>query len=118
MIHDSGVKSKSCEHSIPIKEINFVNDIPRVRWTEEEVDRMNVIEELQFAVVGKLSYGWSGLDDLRIQLPKQLNIKGDCKISLLQNWLILMKFDQWRILLMYYPIMCTTLIQMMGILIN
>ncbi|PHU19617.1 hypothetical protein BC332_10768 [Capsicum chinense] len=83
------VEQKKCRYLV-----NFVNGIPRVKWTEEEVDRMNVIEGLQFAVVGKFSYGWPDFDNLRIQLPKQLNIKGDCKIGLLRNRLILMRFDR------------------------
>lgn len=49
-------------------------------WMEEEVDRMNIIEELQYAVIEKFSYGRPVLDDLYIQIPKQLNIKGDCRI--------------------------------------
>ncbi|KAG5611175.1 hypothetical protein H5410_022456 [Solanum commersonii] len=32
-------------------------------------------------VVGKFSYGWPDLDELRIQIPKQCNVKGDCKIG-------------------------------------
>lgn len=86
------LKGKACVHQIPMKNIIFVNGIPRVVWTEEEVDRMNVIEELQFAIVGKFSYGWPELDDLHIQLPKQLKVKGDCKIGLLRNH-ILLRFE-------------------------
>ncbi|KAH0746831.1 hypothetical protein KY285_008488 [Solanum tuberosum] len=70
---------------IPIKKIYYNNGIPRVTWTEEEVDRMNTIENLQYAVIGKFSYGWPDLEELRIQIPKQCNVKGDCKIGLLRN---------------------------------
>lgn len=45
----------------------LMDGTPRVRWTKEEVDRMNIIEDLTYAVVGKFSYG---LPDLRIQIPK------------------------------------------------
>ncbi|KAK4737031.1 hypothetical protein R3W88_000728 [Solanum pinnatisectum] len=42
---------------------------------------MNTIENLQYAVVGKFSYGWPELDELRVQIPKQCNVKGDCQIE-------------------------------------
>ncbi|KAH0746225.1 hypothetical protein KY285_007882 [Solanum tuberosum] len=31
---------------IPIKKIQYVEGVPRITWTEEEVDKMNVIENL------------------------------------------------------------------------
>lgn len=77
---------------IPIKKVCYNNGTPRIIWTEEEVDRMNIIENLQYAVVGKFSYGWPELEDLRFQIPKQCNIKGECKIGLLRNRHILMRF--------------------------
>lgn len=62
-------------------------------WTEEEVDRINVTEELQYAIIGKFSYGWTELEDLGIQIPKQLKVKGDCRIGFLRNHHILMRFN-------------------------
>lgn len=85
--------SKASVDSIPIKKLTYNAGIPRVVWTEEEVDRMNVIENLQYAVIGKFSYGWPDMEDLRIQIPKQLNVKGDCTIGLLRNRHILITFD-------------------------
>lgn len=70
---------------IPIKKPLYINGIPRITWTEEEVKRMNTIENLQYAVIGKFSYGWPEMDDLRTQIPKQCNVKGGCKIGLLRN---------------------------------
>uniref|UniRef100_M1A206 DUF4283 domain-containing protein n=1 Tax=Solanum tuberosum TaxID=4113 RepID=M1A206_SOLTU len=78
---------------IPIKNVTYIDGIRRVKWTKEEVDRMNIIEDLTYAVVDKFSYGLPDLEDLRIQIPKQLNVKGDVKIGLLRNWHILMRFD-------------------------
>lgn len=63
-------------------------------WTEKEVDRMNTIENLQFAVVGKFSYGWPELEELRLLIPKQCIIKGECKIGLLRNRHVLIRLDQ------------------------
>lgn len=78
---------------IPIKNLSYINGVPRVMWTEEEVDRMNTIENLQYTVVGKFSYGWPELEDLRTQIPKQCHVKGECKIDLLRNRHILMRFS-------------------------
>lgn len=44
-------------------------------------------------MVGKFSNGWPDLDELRIQIPKQCNVKGDCNIGLLRNRHILMRFN-------------------------
>ncbi|WMV25600.1 hypothetical protein MTR67_018985 [Solanum verrucosum] len=79
-----------------MKQIQYVEGVPRITWTEEEVNRMNVIENLQFAVIGKFSYGWPELDDLRVQIPKQLQIKGDCNIGLLRNRHILIILSQMK----------------------
>ncbi|KAH0716602.1 hypothetical protein KY290_012762 [Solanum tuberosum] len=70
---------------IPLKKVTYTGGIPRVSWTEDEVNRMNTIENLQFAVIGKFSYGWPEIDELQMILPRQCNIKGGCKIGLLRN---------------------------------
>lgn len=54
---------------------------------------MNIIENLQYAIVGKFSYGWSELSELRDFIPKQCGISGACKIGFLRNRHILMRFD-------------------------
>ncbi|KAK4736949.1 hypothetical protein R3W88_000646 [Solanum pinnatisectum] len=55
---------------------------------------MNILEDLQYAVIGKFSYGWPELEELRTTLPHQCNIKGECKIGFLRNWHILIRLDQ------------------------
>ncbi|KAH0725267.1 hypothetical protein KY284_001132 [Solanum tuberosum] len=57
--------------TVPLKKLTFNNGIPQVTWTEEEVTRMNIMENLQYAVIGKFSYGWPELDELRRIIPKQ-----------------------------------------------
>uniref|UniRef100_M1CST3 Uncharacterized protein n=1 Tax=Solanum tuberosum TaxID=4113 RepID=M1CST3_SOLTU len=37
---------------ILVKQVSYNNGVPRIVWTEKEVDRMNIIENLQYAVVG------------------------------------------------------------------
>ncbi|KAF3614904.1 hypothetical protein FXO38_35418 [Capsicum annuum] len=66
---------------IPIKKQHFINGSPRVRWIEEEVNRMNIIKGLQYVVIGKFSYGWPDLEDLKLQLPGQLNVKGIATVN-------------------------------------
>ncbi|KAF3623205.1 hypothetical protein FXO37_31978 [Capsicum annuum] len=51
--------------SILFKKYNYVNSVPRVVWISEEVDRMNVMEELQYAVIGGgRNYASYGMDIL------------------------------------------------------
>ncbi|KAG5610940.1 hypothetical protein H5410_022221 [Solanum commersonii] len=54
---------------------------------------MIVIEELQYAIIGKISNGWTELEDLHIQILIQLKVKGDCRIGFLRNHHILMRFN-------------------------
>lgn len=72
-LHSKGVHAET----ISIKGLSFNNEVPRVTWTEEEVQKMNIMENIQYTVVGKFSYGWPELEDLRVHIPKQCNIKGE-----------------------------------------
>ncbi|KAF3667635.1 hypothetical protein FXO38_08480 [Capsicum annuum] len=65
---------------IPRKEVLLVEGVPHNKWTEEEVDRMNMIENFQYAVIGKFTYEWLDLKELRLIIPQQCDIKGDCQI--------------------------------------
>lgn len=80
--------------SIPLKKLTYNNGVPRIQWTEVEVNRIHIMENLQFAIVGKFSYGWPEMEELRSQISKQCNIKRDCIIGLLRNRHILIKFDR------------------------
>ncbi|KAK4727146.1 hypothetical protein R3W88_032063 [Solanum pinnatisectum] len=62
--------------TINVKPITLLHGEPYLRWTESEVSKMNTIENLQHAIVGKFSYGWPDLDELRTSIPSQCNIKG------------------------------------------
>ncbi|WMV47178.1 hypothetical protein MTR67_040563 [Solanum verrucosum] len=46
---------------------------------------MIINENLEFAVIGKFSYGWPDIQELRKLIPKQCELKGECKIGLLSN---------------------------------
>ncbi|KAG5600021.1 hypothetical protein H5410_031391 [Solanum commersonii] len=41
------------------------NGVPSVTWTEDEVKRMNALENLQYAVIGKFSFGWPQLEGIK-----------------------------------------------------
>lgn len=76
---------------IPFKPATFLHGQPFVKFTESEVDRMNIIEGLQYAVLGKFSYGWPDLQELRRLIPVQCGIKGDCNIGLLRDKHVLIR---------------------------
>lgn len=75
----------SAVEPIPLRRITFLHGKLMVKFTKSEVERMNVIEGLQYAVVGKLSYGWPDLQELRRIIRAQVGIKGECNIGLLRD---------------------------------
>ncbi|KAG5630299.1 hypothetical protein H5410_002016 [Solanum commersonii] len=83
--HKDTTNYSSTVKPILIKSLSYIEGVPRVVWTVEEVDRMNIIENLQYAVIGKFSYGWPKIEEVRIHIPKQCNVKGECKIGSLWN---------------------------------
>lgn len=70
---------------LPLKNLTYLHGEPRVIWEEEEVAQMIVNEDLEFAVVGKFSYGWRDIQELRKIIPKQCDLKGDVNIGLICN---------------------------------
>uniref|UniRef100_M1BH23 Non-LTR retroelement reverse transcriptase n=1 Tax=Solanum tuberosum TaxID=4113 RepID=M1BH23_SOLTU len=76
---------------IPLKPITYLHGEPQVIWEQDEVEQMIVNENLEYAVVGKFSYGWPEIQDLRKLIPKQCELKGDCNIGLLSNRHVLIK---------------------------
>ncbi|KAG5629052.1 hypothetical protein H5410_000769 [Solanum commersonii] len=77
--------------TINVKPITLLHGEPYLRWTEFVVSKMNTIENLQHAIVGKFSYGWPDLDKLLTSIPAQCNIKGDFQIGYFQNRHILIQ---------------------------
>ncbi|KAH0649909.1 hypothetical protein KY284_029821 [Solanum tuberosum] len=74
-----------------VKPISYLHGEPRVMWEHEEIDQMIVNENLEYAVVGKFSYGWPEIQELRKLIPKQCELKGECKIGLLSKMHILIR---------------------------
>lgn len=52
---------------------------------------MIVREKLQYAVIGKFSYEWPEIEDLRRIIPKQCELKGEYNIGLLSNKHVLIR---------------------------
>ncbi|CAN4114567.1 unnamed protein product [Withania somnifera] len=48
-------------------------------------------ENLEYAVVGKFSYGWPTIQDLRRLIPMQCELKGECNVGLLCNRHVLIR---------------------------
>ncbi|WMV42629.1 hypothetical protein MTR67_036014 [Solanum verrucosum] len=72
-----------------MKQIVYLHGEPSIVWEEEEVEQMIINEDRQYAVVGKFSYGWPDIKDLRQLIPKQCELKGDVNIGLLINRYVL-----------------------------
>lgn len=66
-----------------MKLIAYLHGEPRIIWEEDEVAQMIINESLEYAVIGKFSYGWPDKQDLRKIIPKQCELKGECKVGLL-----------------------------------
>lgn len=52
---------------------------------------MIISEDLQYVVVGKISYEWPDIQDLRRLIPKKWELKGEVNIGLLSNKYILIR---------------------------
>ncbi|KAG5600513.1 hypothetical protein H5410_031883 [Solanum commersonii] len=84
------IKPKSPPHKpVPMKQIAYLHGEPRIVWEEEEVEQMIINENLQYAIVGKFSYGWPAIQELRKLIPKQCELKGEVNIGLLTNRYVL-----------------------------
>ncbi|KAF3670317.1 hypothetical protein FXO38_07151 [Capsicum annuum] len=62
--------------------------------TEDEVNRMNIMEKFRYAVVSKFSYGWSEMNEHRSKIPNNAKLRDIATISLLMNRHILIRFDR------------------------
>ncbi|KAH0681258.1 hypothetical protein KY284_022343 [Solanum tuberosum] len=67
--------TSTASESISHKDVIMVEGIPHIKWMEEEVETMNKMENLQYAVVGKFTYEWTDLEELRRIIPQQCAIK-------------------------------------------
>lgn len=52
---------------------------------------MNIIESLEYDVIGKFSHGWLELQELRRFISSQRGIKGECNSGFFKNRHVLIK---------------------------
>ncbi|KAH0685963.1 hypothetical protein KY284_016516 [Solanum tuberosum] len=63
------------------KPIAYLHGEPKIIWEEEEVEHMIIKENLEFAVIGKFSYGWPEIQDLRKLIPKPYELWENAKLD-------------------------------------
>ncbi|KAG5632274.1 hypothetical protein H5410_003991 [Solanum commersonii] len=49
---------KPYKKPLPLKPISYLHGEPQVIWDVEEVNQIIVNENLEYAMIGKFSYGW------------------------------------------------------------
>ncbi|KAG5581764.1 hypothetical protein H5410_052391 [Solanum commersonii] len=92
LMYANKVKAKSSQYmSVSMKQVAYLHGEPRIKWEGEEVEQMIINEDLQFAVIGKFSYEWPDIQDLRRLIPKQCELKGNVNIGLLSNTYVLIR---------------------------
>ncbi|KAK4373753.1 hypothetical protein RND71_009137 [Anisodus tanguticus] len=76
---------------ILMKQITYLHGEPTIRYDIKEVELMVAHEELDFAVVGKFSYGLPDFQGLSNSIPTQCELKGQVQVGLLCNRHILIR---------------------------
>ncbi|WMV07616.1 hypothetical protein MTR67_001001, partial [Solanum verrucosum] len=74
-----------------IKSLTYFHGEPKIVWEEEEVQQTIINEDLQYAMIGKFSYRWPDIQELRKLIPKQCDLKGEMNIGFLSNIYVLIK---------------------------
>uniref|UniRef100_M1DIB4 DUF4283 domain-containing protein n=1 Tax=Solanum tuberosum TaxID=4113 RepID=M1DIB4_SOLTU len=88
------LKPKIVMHQIPViptKPVIILQGEPSITWKTSEVRLLIMKENLQFAIIGKFSYGKPDIAELRKAIPSQCGIKGDCSIGVLDTRHILIR---------------------------
>lgn len=73
------------------KPVIFVDGEPSITWMAAEVRSLIIHENLQYAIIGKFSYGKPDVTELRKAIPNQCRIKGDCTIGVLDSRHVLIR---------------------------
>ncbi|WMV24704.1 hypothetical protein MTR67_018089 [Solanum verrucosum] len=78
---------------VPPKPVTMVQGEPNVTWKSSEVKNLIIQENLQYAIIGKFSYGKPEIGELRKAIPKHCGIKGECTIGVLDSRYILIRLS-------------------------
>ncbi|KAH0699009.1 hypothetical protein KY284_013224 [Solanum tuberosum] len=76
---------------VPPKPVIIIHGEPNITWKTSEVKSLIVQENLQYAIIGKFSYGKPEIQDLRRSIPGQCGIKSECTIGVLDQRHILIR---------------------------
>ncbi|KAG5579777.1 hypothetical protein H5410_050404 [Solanum commersonii] len=74
---------------LPLKPITYLHGEPKIAWEEEEVEQMIINGKLHYVVIGKFSYGWPEIQDLRRLIQKQCELKWKVNIGLLRLYILI-----------------------------
>ncbi|KAG5591022.1 hypothetical protein H5410_041536 [Solanum commersonii] len=88
LIHPGSV-SLSKDNSIKPK----LPNVPMILPSDQLEITENFAANLQYAVIRKFSNGWPELEDLRLAIPTQCNVKGECTIRLIRNRHVLIRME-------------------------
>ncbi|KAF3680864.1 hypothetical protein FXO37_03130 [Capsicum annuum] len=83
-------------NKVPPKPVIMVQGEPIVTWKSSEVKALILQENLQYAVIGKFSYGRPEINALRKIIPTQRGIKGEFTIGVMDSRHILIRLNQFE----------------------
>ncbi|KAH0707208.1 hypothetical protein KY285_011769 [Solanum tuberosum] len=76
---------------VPPKPLTMVHGEPNITWKSSKVKSLIIQENLQYAIIGKFSYGKPDVQELRKTITGQCGIKSDCMIGVLDTRHVLIK---------------------------
>ncbi|XP_055801899.1 uncharacterized protein LOC129871059 [Solanum dulcamara] len=77
--------------NVPPKPVVILHGEPSITWKSSEIKLLIVKENLQYAIIGKFSYGKPDVQELRKTIPGQCGIKSECTIGVLDARHILIR---------------------------
>ncbi|KAH0713321.1 hypothetical protein KY289_009280 [Solanum tuberosum] len=75
------------------KPVVMLQGEPNITWKASEVRSLVIQENLQYAIIGKFSYGKPVIMELRKTIPGQCGIKSECTIGVLDSRHILIRLN-------------------------
>ncbi|KAH0638825.1 hypothetical protein KY285_035411 [Solanum tuberosum] len=73
------------------KPVVMLHGEPNITWKSSEVRSLIFQENLQYAIIGKFSYGKPAIKELRRTIPGQYGIKSACTIGVLNTRHVLIR---------------------------
>lgn len=70
-------------NQIPITQVEIINGVQVVKYPKIEIHRMYLIENLQYAIIGKFSHGLPKIEDIRKGLSGSIYVQRACWIGVI-----------------------------------